>query len=199
MPDVLHHVRHELQLSSLRIIMRFSEGVDPQRFAKFDIAASRSSRDWNANHLAGAVSCSINDYWHVVRTAMPVQQAKHLRLKAAVSREVDDISNCRRGEKEIAAELLRLLGVLTGTHPDGMVVMRGRRASGSPFSLLSAAGRFADSMDTFLPSQLDPPAGSAIAAAMEQKDHLYTRNIAALYFADDEDTAVVALLSPQAS
>jgi diguanylate cyclase len=192
--DLLHHVRHELRLRSLRIIMRFSEDVDPQRFTGFDIAVSRPSRDWNANHLAGAVSCSIIDYWRAVRADMPVQDARHPLQNAPASREANEIGICPWAEKEGAAELLRLLGVLTGTSPDGMVVVRNKRAPASALSLLSAAGRYADPTDVFLPSRIDPLAGSIIAAAIEQKDHLYTRDMAALYLAGDEGTAYVALL-----
>jgi diguanylate cyclase len=202
---LLHHVRHGLQLHRLRIIMRFSDDVDPTRFSGFDIAESRDSRGWNANHLAGIVSCSIIDYWRAFRADARQTGVRSVpgTRPAAVTRplhhapgfqENDDIDSGQWPGKKGAAELLKLLGVLSGTSPNGMVFRCDKNGRKSELAVMSASGRCADATHGPLPSQPDALSRSIIASAMEQEDHVYSRDMAAFYIANDDETVFIALL-----
>ncbi|WP_052231742.1 putative bifunctional diguanylate cyclase/phosphodiesterase [Tepidimonas taiwanensis] len=190
--QLVHFIRETAGLSALRIVLRTGQpGYAPeqQTLEQYDINDYKAKSELTRPRLLATITAAVRSY----------QQIRSIEMSRRGLQRIIDASAdllARHGLRAFADGVLTQLAALLDTEPEGLVCAHACNGQ-APYTVLAAAGVYADLIGQPLDALGDHPSVQRLMRAMQQRRSLYLPQETVL-FVQGQDAIDLAVYLPLA-
>jgi diguanylate cyclase (GGDEF)-like protein len=173
---LIDHIRHDRGLTATRIVLRTGQpGYAPEHetLARYDINDYKSKSEFTQHKLVTTLMAAIRSYEQIRTIELGRRGLKRIVEGSAALLEL-------QGLQCFADGVLTQMAGLIGVAPEGMVCAQGPAPNG-PYTILAAAGRYANLINQPLSALADHPAAQRLQRALQSQRSEFDSRETALY------------------